>query len=101
MITQLDTNFSINQCVATGDPTFCNLITRFTDVNNAGIVYVFRQPTVNLGTLETDGIDVGARYALRDTAAGSFNFQIDWTHINKYDNLPAERCGDRPCGGYV
>ena len=38
VITQLDPNFSINQCVATGDPTFCDLITRFTDVNNAGIV---------------------------------------------------------------
>ena len=53
----------MNQCVDFGDPPFCNLITRFTDVNNAGIILVFRQPTVNLGTLETDGIDVGARYA--------------------------------------
>jgi len=109
VITQLDTNFSINQCVATGDPAFCNLVTRFTDVNNAGIVYLFRQPTVNLGTLETDGIDVGARYQLRDTAAGSFNFQIDWTHINKYDNLPAENAAivhvagtyDRQFGNYA
>ena len=40
VITQLDTNFSINQCVATGDPAFCDLVTRFTDVNNAGIVYL-------------------------------------------------------------
>jgi outer membrane receptor protein involved in Fe transport len=89
VITQLDTNFSINQCVITGDPTFCGLVTRFTDPQNAGIVYLFRQPTFNLGTLETDGIDVGARYQWRDTGAGDFNFQIDWTHINKYDNTPS------------
>jgi outer membrane receptor protein involved in Fe transport len=109
VITQLDTNFSINQCVATGDPAFCGLVTRFTDVNNAGIVYLFRQPTVNLGRLETDGIDVSARYGLRDTAAGNFNFQIDWTHINKYDNLPAENAAivhvagtyDRQFGNYA
>jgi outer membrane receptor protein involved in Fe transport len=109
VITQLDTNFSINQCVATGDPAFCDLVTRFTDVNNAGIVYLFRQPTINLGRLETDGIDVGARYALRDTPIGNFNFQIDWTHINKYDNLPAENAAtvhvagtyDRQFGNYA
>ena len=78
-------------------------------MNNAGIVYLFRQPTVNLGTLETDGIDVGARYSLRDTAAGNFAFQIDWTHINKYDNLPAENAAivhvagtyDRQFGNYA
>jgi outer membrane receptor protein involved in Fe transport len=89
VITQLDTNFSINQCVATGDPNFCGLVTRFTDVNNAGIVYLFRQPTVNLGKLETDGYDVGAHYGLRDTGIGDFTFQVDWTHILKYDSLPA------------
>jgi outer membrane receptor protein involved in Fe transport len=109
VITQLDTNFSINQCVATGDPFFCGLVTRFTDVNNAGIVYLFRQPTVNLGKLETDGIDIGARYSLRDTPAGSWNFQIDWTHINKYDNLPSANSAivhvagtyDRQFGNYA
>ena len=109
VITQLDTNFSINQCVATGDPDFCGLVTRFTDPNNAGIVYLFRQPTINLGKLETDGIDVGARYQLRDTAAGSWNFQIDWTHILKYDNLPAPNAAtvhvagtyDRQFGNYA
>lgn len=109
VITQLDTNFSINQCVETGDPDFCGLVTRFTDVNNAGIVYLFRQPTVNLGTLETDGIDIGARYSLRETAAGDFTFTLDWTHINNYDNLPAPNAAvvevagtyDRQFGNYA
>ncbi len=89
VITQLDTNYSMDQCVATGDPQYCGLITRFgATTANPGQISVFLQPTRNLGVLETDGIDVGARYALRDTAAGSFNFGIDWTHINSYTNEP-------------
>jgi outer membrane receptor protein involved in Fe transport len=89
VITQLDTNYSMDQCVATGDPQYCGLITRFgATTANPGQISVFLQPTRNLGVLETDGIDVGARYSLRDTAAGSFNFNIDWTHINSYTNAP-------------
>ncbi len=87
VITQLDTNYSMDQCVATGDPQYCGLITRFgATTANPGQISVFLQPTRNLGTLETDGIDVGARYTWRDTPAGSFNFNIDWTHINSYTN---------------
>jgi iron complex outermembrane receptor protein len=89
VITQLDTNYSMDQCVATGDPQYCGLITRFGSTTaNPGQISVFLQPTRNLGVLETDGIDVGARYSLRDTAAGSFNFTLDWTHINSYTNSP-------------
>jgi outer membrane receptor protein involved in Fe transport len=88
VITQLDTNYSMDQCVSTGDPQYCGLITRFGSTTaNPGQISVFLQPTRNLGKLETDGIDIGARYALRDTPAGTFNFQIDWTHINSYDNI--------------
>jgi len=109
VITQMDTTFSMTQCVQFGDPTFCNLITRFDDVNNAGTILVFRQPTFNLGTLETDGIDVGMRYQLRDTAAGDFNFQVDWTNIMNYDSTPSDRSDtihvagtyDRQFGNYA
>ncbi|MES1263458.1 MAG: TonB-dependent receptor, partial [Peristeroidobacter soli] len=109
VITQMDPTFSMTQCTDFGDPTFCNLITRFSDVNNAGTILVFRQPTFNLGKLETDGVDVGARYQLRDTAAGDFNFQIDWTHIMSYDSTPSDRSDvihvagtyDRQFGNYA
>ena len=109
VITQMDTTFSMTQCTNFGDPQFCSLITRLADPQNAGTILVFRQPTFNLGTLETDGIDVGARYALRDTSIGSWAFQIDWTHINKYDNTPSDRSDtihvagtyDRQFGNYA
>jgi iron complex outermembrane receptor protein len=109
VITQMDTTFSMTQCTDFGDPTFCNLITRFSDVNNAGTILVFRQPTFNLGKLETDGVDIGARYGLHGTASGDWNFQIDWTHINNYDSTPSDRSDtihvagtyDRQFGNYA
>ena len=86
VITQIDTTYAASQCVQTADPQYCSLVTRFNDPQNAGTILVFRQPTLNLGTLETDGYDLGARYALKETGAGDFTFQLDWTRINKYVN---------------
>ncbi|MFO1468803.1 MAG: TonB-dependent receptor [Steroidobacteraceae bacterium] len=90
LITLLDSNYSINQCVKTGNPTFCNLVTRYgAGTATPGAVLVFQNPTYNLGELSTDGIDLGLKYALKNTRIGSFQFSLDLTRINKYDNLPA------------
>src|SRR5262249_25019246 len=56
---------------------------------NAGLFEVFQQPIVNLGKLKTDGVDFGVKYALNDTPAGKFNFSLDVTRINSYENTPA------------
>jgi outer membrane receptor protein involved in Fe transport len=96
LITQLDPNFAANQCVLTGNDQFCGLMFRYptllpdgTVSNNAGLFQVFQEPIVNLGKLKTDGIDFGIKYSLRQTAIGSFNFSLDVTHINSYENTPA------------
>lgn len=90
LITQLDSNYSINQCVATGSPTFCSLVTRYgAGAAVPGSVLVFQNPTFNLGELKTDGIDLGLKYALKNTRIGSFQFSLDLTRINKYDNTPS------------
>ncbi len=73
LITQVDPNFAADQCVATGADAFCGLMNRFDGGPNSGLFQVFQEPIVNLGTLETDGIDFGVKYALRDTPAGSWN----------------------------
>jgi len=89
VITTLDPNYSINQCVQTADPAFCNLVTRFgPGAASPGDILVFQAPTVNLGALDTVGIDYGVRYMLRDTGIGSFQFSIDATHTNAYDSHP-------------
>ncbi|HEU4627096.1 MAG TPA: TonB-dependent receptor [Steroidobacteraceae bacterium] len=90
LITQLDPNFAANQCVLTGADQFCGLMFRYPETsNNAGIFQVFQEPIVNLGKLKTDGVDFGIKYAIRQTAIGSFNFSLDVTHINSYENTPA------------
>jgi len=96
LITQLDPNFAANQCVQTGADQFCGLMFRYPALlpdgsvsNNAGLFQVFQEPIVNLGKLKTDGVDFGIKYSIRQTAIGSFNFSIDWTHINSYENTPA------------
>ncbi|MFO1428169.1 MAG: TonB-dependent receptor [Steroidobacteraceae bacterium] len=85
LITQLDPNYSITQCVQSGSPQFCGLITRYASGPNQGRIAAFGMPTANLGSLSTKGIDFGIKYALRDTPIGSFQFTIDMTRIQSYE----------------
>ena len=85
-IVTLDPNFASTQCVATGAPEFCRLFTRFA---SSGQIFYVNQPTFNLGQLKTNGIDLGLKYALRNTPAGSFNFLVDLTRIQSYESTPA------------
>jgi iron complex outermembrane recepter protein len=90
LITQLDPNFAIGQCVATANPAFCNLAVRYpAGTAVEGEIQVFQEPIVNLGKLETDGVDFGVKYALRDTPAGTFNISLDMTRILSYESTPA------------
>jgi outer membrane receptor protein involved in Fe transport len=105
VITPVDVNTTAEICVEAGDPAFCNLIDRLPD----GSIRVIRQPTLNFGKLETSGYDIGLRYALNDTTAGSFQFGIDATFIDKYDSTPCDTCDttevagtfDRQFGNYA
>jgi outer membrane receptor protein involved in Fe transport len=90
LITQLDPNFAIGQCVDTGNPAFCGLAFRYpTGTAVAGEIQVFQEPIVNLGKLETDGVDIGVKYSLRDTPAGTFNISLDMTRILGYESTPS------------
>jgi iron complex outermembrane recepter protein len=84
-ITTLDVNTIADQCLATGSNTFCSLISRF---QSDGTIFQIQQPTVNLGETKTRGIDFGMRYRLRETPFGAFNFSLDTTYIDRYDNTP-------------
>jgi len=90
LITLLDANYSIGQCVANGNPTFCNLAQRIAAGAQQGQILVFQNPTFNLGTLKTDGIDLGVHYALKNTPVGSFQFSLDITRTNSYLNKPSD-----------
>ncbi|MDB6083018.1 MAG: TonB-dependent receptor [Gammaproteobacteria bacterium] len=99
LITQLDSNYSIQQCVATGNPTFCNLVTRLTSGAQQGQVLVFNNPTFNLGSLMTDGVDLGIKYAMRNTPVGTFQFSADITDTMSYLNIPAPGAAPQQIAG--
>jgi iron complex outermembrane recepter protein len=85
VINQIDVNTTAEQCVALGTPQFCGLMARFSD----GQIQQIQEPALNLGTLETTGVDLGIKYRVRDTRIGGFNISLDMTYIDKYDNVPA------------
>lgn len=88
LITNLDPQTILDNCVAVGANQFCSLINRFTTGASQGEIFFLRQPTSNLGTLRTSGVDLGLRYALQNTRVGSFKFTVDVTRISKYENDP-------------
>ena len=90
LITQLDPNFASQQCVNSADPAFCGLVHRYpAGTAVEGEIQVFEEPVVNLGKLETDGVDIGVKYSLRDTPAGTFNISLDMTRILSYESTPS------------
>lgn len=84
IITSLDPQYAVDECVSTGDPGFCGLINRFTSGASQGEIFFFDLPTVNLGSLSTKGFDFGVKYTLRDTPVGSFQFSVDLTQVEEY-----------------
>jgi iron complex outermembrane receptor protein len=94
IITQLDPNYSSQECIATGAAEFCNLIHRYQVGANQGQIEVFDQPTLNLGELKTDGVDYDIGYRLNKTMLGSFRFDLSATYTDKYLSIPV--AGARP-----
>ena len=99
LITPLDANYTAEQCVATGSPTFCGLINRFGAGPNAGFVQAIINPSFNLGSLDTSGFDLGLKYQIKNTPFGAFNAELDWTHTNNYTNTPAPGAATQELAG--
>ena len=75
---------TIGQCIATGDPTFCNLIVRDATGSlwrSAG-GYVI-DTNINVGSVKTRGIDVGVNYARR-VGTGSISFSMQGTYLDSF-----------------
>ncbi len=92
VITQVDPNYVGSQCV-TFD-RYCNLIIRYpSTAATAGQIIEVQQITANLGTLETDGLDIGAHELLPTDVAGTFRVNLDMQHVLTYKNLGTEYAG--------
>jgi iron complex outermembrane receptor protein len=78
----------VDLCYVQNDPTFCNNFTRTTTATSnlvAGSIDNLNEGLANLGTLKTEGYDVGIHYRLPETSFGRFRIASDSTYLNKYE----------------
>ncbi len=84
----------LNLCYNDPTSSFCPFISRFTN----GQVNKILTPVVNLGRLDTSGVDFGAHYRVPEfdvfgVNPGRFSLGLDATYIKTFDNNPAPGTG--------
>ena len=76
----------LNSCFANDASILCNLIHRVPQGAIAGTLNLIQQPTLNLGRLDTKGVDFGASYRIPETPIGNFTANFKATYIGEYNN---------------
>ena len=86
-ITGITSQNVLNLCYNNAASPYCHFITRFQN----GDLNQVKEPTVNLGRLDTKGVDVGFRYKVPEfgMVPGRFAVGVDATYITRFDNNPA------------
>jgi outer membrane receptor protein involved in Fe transport len=69
----------LNGCFATGQ--FCNFFSR----DAQGEIIRLFDANANVGRTDTDGVDLGFKYALPETAWGDFRLSLDTTYVARFD----------------
>lgn len=92
---------TLDNCLATGNPVFCDLITRDPDGSlAAGEPGVgFLQTNVNIAELETTGLDVQVLYAF-EVGAHGFNVDYAATLLDQLDTVPFPGADPIECEGF-
>ncbi len=92
---------TLQQCLDTGNPTFCSLITR--DV--LGTLWALPTARIvstnqNLASLNTEGFDLGANYSMKlDGGWGGLSFNFNGTLMKKSETQPLKGGGKYDCVG--
>ncbi len=90
IISAVDANDIVNLCYVQNDPSYCSRFTRTpTATSNlaAGSINALNESLANLGTLKTEGYDVGIHYRLPETSFGRFRIASDSTYLTKYETV--------------
>ncbi len=92
---------TLDECLATGNPVFCDLIQR-SSVGSlaAGTFGVgFQQTNVNIAELETTGVDLQVLYGFE---VGRHSFDVDYaaTILDKLDTVPFPGASSIKCAGF-
>ncbi|TBR40157.1 MULTISPECIES: TonB-dependent receptor domain-containing protein [Dyella] len=83
IITAVNASSILNYCYVSNDPSFCDRFTR----NSSGVVDSLNESLTNLGSLKTEGYDVGIHYRLPETSFGRFRIASDSTYLTKYETV--------------
>ena len=91
---------TLDQCLKTGDPTFCSLITR----DRAGTLWLLPQSQIvetnqNIGGTSTKGYDFGFNYALRLGGMGNLGISATGTLLQALVTEEIKGLGSYDCVG--
>ncbi|RYE67761.1 MAG: TonB-dependent receptor, partial [Oxalobacteraceae bacterium] len=91
---------SLESCLATGDPTFCSLITR----DRLGTLWALETAQIvatnqNLGMSSTKGIDLGANWNAKLGDWGSLNLSLMGTYLKEFKEQDLPGGDTRDCAG--
>jgi len=84
-----DAQDTLDACVATLDPLFCNQVNR----NPSGTITSIEGTLNNIGGIETSGVDLNFDLSLGESGAGTFRFQLMASFLFDYDELFANSAG--------
>jgi len=92
---------TLDQCLATGNPSFCGLITRDQDGSLAAGEpgTGFLSTNVNIAELETTGIDLQVLYSF-DVGSHGFNIDYASTILDQADFVPYPGADPVECEGF-
>lgn len=92
---------TLDNCLATGNETFCNLITRSSSGSLAAGTFGvgFQQTNINIGELETTGVDLQVVY---DFDVGDHGVRLDYaaTILDQLDLVPFPGGDPIECAGF-
>jgi outer membrane receptor protein involved in Fe transport len=100
-ISTLGATVTLQQCLNTGNPTFCSLIQR----DRVGSLWATPSAFIvdtntNIGSRETEGLDIGVDYSMKMAGMGKVDFSVVGTYLNKFvtEDIPGLATYD--CAGY-
>ena len=79
-ITAVSVSYTLNECYLNGNPLFCKNVVR----DASGQIVSLTRGNTNLGTLQTEGVDIGLNYRLPRTPYGQFNVRSESTWLKSY-----------------
>ncbi|WP_269517763.1 TonB-dependent receptor plug domain-containing protein [Alteromonas sp. BMJM2] len=90
-----------DNCLDSGDPTFCSLITRSAAGSLAAGTFGvgFQQTNLNIATLETSGVDLQVGYNF-DTELGNIKLDYAATLLDALDTVPFPGGDAVECAGF-